>query len=51
MKTTLTFDLTEDEEIRAFARLIRELNETGVPYNVSQSDNNRTIFFEIGDGY
>lgn len=48
-KTQLTFDLTKDEEVRAFARLIRELNETGVPYSSEQDE--MTVTFSIGDGY
>jgi hypothetical protein len=49
MKTELTFKLTNDSELRAFARLIRELNETGVPYDITQKG--LEITFKIGDGY
>lgn len=47
--TELTFNLTDDLEVRAFARLIRELNETGVPYDVTQKG--MEVTFKIGDGY
>jgi hypothetical protein len=49
MKTELIFKLIDDSELRAFARLIRELNETGVPYEITQKG--MIITFKIGDGY
>ena len=52
MKTELVFNLGDDKQIRVFAQLIRELNETGVPYEVRQEeDDNLAITVEIGDGY
>ena len=49
METTLTFKLTEKEQARSFVWMIRELNESGVPYSVSQDEEFVTL--EIGSGY
>jgi predicted glycosyltransferase len=47
--TELTFDLSNSDHVRAFAQLIREINETGVPYDSTQ--NGLTVTVKIGDGY
>jgi hypothetical protein len=50
--TEIEFDFQEKFEVRAFAQLIRELNETGVPYEVIQDENaSMTVTVKIGDGY
>ena len=47
--TEITFNLSDSIEVRAFAQLIRELNETGVPYESTQDG--LTVTVRIGDGY
>jgi len=50
--TELYFNLRDSKELRAFAQMIRELNETGVPYEVKQeSGDNLSVILNIGDGY
>lgn len=53
MKTTdLTFNFSDTLQIRAFAQLVRELNETGVPFVTEQdSSANLTVTITISDGY
>ena len=49
MKTTLTFNIFEKEQAQSLVWMIRELNESGVPYEIKQDGNRATL--NIGEGY